>query len=178
MGDMNGVNVGKIIREERHDYSTAIVYISATQEYTMELFQNQPLDFIMKPATYEEISKLLLRYLDIQKRQNHLFSYQYGTDLRVLPISEIVYFESQGRRIRIVMLQGETQCYYTMKKLVKEYNLADFVRCHNSYFVNINYVKEVSANHMKLVNEEKIPISQARKSQVFEKLKNWNHSEI
>ena len=44
---INGVEVGKYIRETLNNPHMFLVYISSREEYAMELFQNQPFDFLV-----------------------------------------------------------------------------------------------------------------------------------
>ena len=55
----NGISVGKFIRGEMEDIQTHIVYISARQNYAMQLFKIQPLDFLVKPISNEQIREVL-----------------------------------------------------------------------------------------------------------------------
>ena len=43
----NGVDVGRFIRNELNDMEMHIVYISSKQNYAMQLFKIQPLDFLI-----------------------------------------------------------------------------------------------------------------------------------
>ena len=56
---MNGVDVGKWIREELKDYKTFIIYISSDISYAMELFQVQPFDFLIKPLKPEQVYNVI-----------------------------------------------------------------------------------------------------------------------
>ena len=47
----NGVSVGRFIRNDMEDIHTHIVYISSKQTYAMQLFQIQPLEFLVKPVS-------------------------------------------------------------------------------------------------------------------------------
>ena len=49
LGDINGVEVGKFIREKQNDQVVQIVYISAQTKYCMELFDIRPMNFLEKP---------------------------------------------------------------------------------------------------------------------------------
>ena len=51
----DGILVGKFIRNEMEDIHTHIVYISSKQTYAMQLFKIQPLDFLVKPISSEQI---------------------------------------------------------------------------------------------------------------------------
>ena len=45
----NGVEVGKHLRDALGDYKIQIIYFFSKTNYAMELFQVQPLDFLVKP---------------------------------------------------------------------------------------------------------------------------------
>ncbi len=67
---LNGIEVGKIIREELNDNITQIVYISANKDYAMELFENRPLNFLVKPICCEKIIKNLNVAINLHKNSN------------------------------------------------------------------------------------------------------------
>ena len=52
---IDGVSVGKYIRESIRDFEVRIVYISYKTEYAMELLQNQPFDFLVKPLEEDRL---------------------------------------------------------------------------------------------------------------------------
>jgi len=54
--EMNGVEVGQVIRDKMLNETTQIVYISGKETYAMELFKVRPLDFIMRK--YRKFSRL------------------------------------------------------------------------------------------------------------------------
>ena len=50
----DGIQVGKFIREELKNLETTIIYISSKSSYAMQLFQVQPLGFLIKPLEVEK----------------------------------------------------------------------------------------------------------------------------
>lgn len=52
--EMDGILVGKQIREQLKNEKVSIVYISSKETYAMHLFQVRPLDFLIKPITNEK----------------------------------------------------------------------------------------------------------------------------
>ena len=54
---INGIFVGKKIRMDLRNEITQIVYVSALEEYAIQLFQNRPMDFLIKPIKQEDIDK-------------------------------------------------------------------------------------------------------------------------
>lgn len=47
LGDLDGISVGNILREEMKNEITQVVFISYTQEYAMQLFKVRPMDFLI-----------------------------------------------------------------------------------------------------------------------------------
>ena len=53
---LNGVEVGRYIREKLLDDYTQIAFISAKSSYALELFQIRPIHFLVKPFTPDRLS--------------------------------------------------------------------------------------------------------------------------
>ncbi len=65
---INGVAVGRYIRETIKNEIIQIAYISSKQKYAMELFEMHPINYLVKPLTYEKIAKVIDKFLLINKR--------------------------------------------------------------------------------------------------------------
>ena len=58
---------------------TQIVYVSALEEYAIQLFQNRPMDFLIKPIKQEDIDKIMNNYIHVfGKKEKHVFEYRVG----------------------------------------------------------------------------------------------------
>lgn len=57
MDGMNGLEVGEKIRREMDDFGTQIIYISSKEGYDRQLFDFQPLHFIVKPIKEDIVFK-------------------------------------------------------------------------------------------------------------------------
>lgn len=51
---MNGVKIGKKIRDGMQNETIQLVYISAAEGYAMELFEVRPFDLLIKPISKEK----------------------------------------------------------------------------------------------------------------------------
>lgn len=49
LAQMNGIEVGKYIREKLKNEIIQIIYISSEPNYAVSLFQNRPFHFLLKP---------------------------------------------------------------------------------------------------------------------------------
>lgn len=96
---LNGVIVGKRIRDELKNDMVHIVYISAYQNYAMELFENRPLQFLIKPVTEDKLKKTLEKRIVLSNKFLESFEYKQGHNTEIELISNILYFESFEKKL-------------------------------------------------------------------------------
>lgn len=95
----------------------------------------------------------------------------------VLEIKDLMYVERDKRNSTLVCCQGENvSTPHDLAALQELMARDDFVRCHNSYLVNLNYVKELRRNEFILKNGMEIPISRRYLDEVRRRLKLWVES--
>ena len=163
---MNGVELGKYIRETMQNESTAIVYISSLQSYAMQLFQIRPLDFLVKPVTSAQIENELDKSFEIAGRQNRLFMYHKGHDNRRVRIADILYFESRGKEVRIVTTQEDDFFYGSTATIAPSLQAARFFFSHKSFLVNYSQISVFTYDMLIMSNGDKIPVSQPKRKTV------------
>ena len=70
---INGIFVGKKIRMDLRNEITQIVYVSALEEYAIQLFQNRPMDFLIKPIKQEDIDKIMNNYIHVLEKRRNMY---------------------------------------------------------------------------------------------------------
>lgn len=163
---MNGVEVGRRIREEMLDEVTQIIYISAKQSYAMDLFQTRPLNFLIKPINKEKIRKSLKLAMQLSSRCNLFFEFHVGKMYYRVPYKDIIYFESDDKKIRIISTENTYEFYGKLADINKGVPSKDFLLIHKSYLINYMYVSEAKYDSIKLSNEISLPISQTYRKEV------------
>jgi len=160
--ELNGVDVGKYIRNGQNNIETQIVFISSKTSYAMELFAVQPLDFIVKPISEKSVLNAInkgMRYLG----NSNQFFYQFQKETKRVNCSDIIYFKSELRTVVIVTTSGEEVFYSRIATLKDE--LPDyFVQIHQSYIINLYKVKSFKINEIIMINDEHVPVSRKYKS--------------
>lgn len=71
---MNGVEVGKYIRDILRNTDMFMIYISSKKEYALELFQNQPFDFLIKPIKKERLYHVMEKIFSIIGKMSAILS--------------------------------------------------------------------------------------------------------
>lgn len=80
---------------------------------------------------------------------------------QVFYLDEIRYLESNAHRTIIHTLGNEYVCYEKISELEKKMG-ASFVRCHQSFLVNMKYIRRIGNKSFILENGEEILISKRR----------------
>lgn len=162
----SGIEIGKKIRDEINDEMTQIVYISGKESYAMELFEIRPLNFLIKPLQEGQIEQVLKKAMKIIDRSSRFFDYKNGRTLVRVPVKDILYFESSGKRVRIIA-QNETHEFYgKLSDISRQLSSNDFVQIHKSYLVNYFHIISYQYERIRLTNKQVLAISQQNRKSV------------
>lgn len=168
LNTMDGIEIGCKIREELNNENTQIIYISGDENYAMRLFKTRPLDFIIKPITYEKTFEVFQTAVKLINKKNKIFDYQVGHTTFKIPVKDIIYFEGNNRKIDVITVKQRDSFYGSLKHLfdkVKQYN---FINIHKSYLVNYFHVTKFEYHQVTLSNGTILPISQKNRKKVRE----------
>ena len=167
--ELNGVSVGKYLRETLHDFYTQIVFISSKQTYAMQLFSVQPLDFLTKPIKRDELKKTIIRGLEMRVGSEDILRCRVGKGIVNIPCRNILYLTSEKRIIRVVCSKEDVSFYGKLSDISKELP-NHFQQTHNSFIVNLNAVKAYYPNSIMMVNGDLVSISRKYSKEVKNRL--------
>jgi len=170
-GEINGVEVGRIIRDAHKNYLVSIVYISWKMEYAMQLFDIRPFNFLVKPLQYEKIEQVISVYLKIAGHWTGEFIYNVGRETFKVQIKDIAYLESYDRKLILHFANGRKEEFYGSLKTVYQEQLAkfDFLFIHASYVVNYDYVTSIKYDQLLIQDSATpLPISKPKRKEVRE----------
>ena len=165
MGEINGVKVGLQIRKVMKDYATEIVYISGRDGYDRRLFDVQPLHFIPKPIQESTVIDDLKLAMERAEKSNKFFQYQKSHDLYKILINDIIYFESQNRKIKIVTTSCEDLFYGKLEDIELRVAGYQFLRIHQSFLINYNHVAILRYSEVVMSNDVTLPISRTKRQE-------------
>lgn len=174
MGGINGIETAKQIRIK--DYLVQLIFISQHESYYYQAFEVQPFAFLKKPIEEQELEDKLNK--TIRRLQFHGESY-YFTANKIyykLFLTEILYFESSGRIVKIYTKTGKVYTHYEKIKKIEEKlqnGFIKFLRIHRSILVNSSYITKYYYDHVELINGESLTISEPRRKKIREKYLNF-----
>ena len=166
MKKMDGVMVGHYIREQLHNDSMLIIYISSYTQYAMELFQIRPMDFLVKPISPQRMYEVLDIAVRLLNRKEISFSYKQGRNFNKILVKEIIYFRAKDREVEMITTNGVICFYEVLGNIYQVLKDHGFFFIHKSYLVNYDYVDEFYYDRLIMVNGECLKIAQGRRKDV------------
>ena len=165
---INGIEIGKIIRNILHNHTVSIVFISWHMKYSMQLFDIQPLNFLIKPLNDKKIQEVIRNYLKIRESWSKEFAYQIGHTHFKVQVKDIVYLESAKQKLILHLVDGRKEEFYGALKKAYEEQLErfDFLFIHAAYVVNYDYIAVLKYDEVVLTNKETLPISHRRRNEM------------
>lgn len=166
----DGVMVGKYIREVLEEENIFLVYISSKENYALQLFQNRPFDFLVKPIEQAKIYHVLDNICRISGKNSAEFKFQVQNSTYCILYKDILYFQSDGRKINIVMKKEVRTFYGKLNEIEEKLPENLFLRIHKSYLVNKSYVKGFTYEWVKILNGDVLNISKINRADVRRKI--------
>lgn len=149
---------------------TQIVFLSDSLECIEDLFEEiRSFGILLKPLKEERLKKYLERELAEEKQEGAFVKIKKNGKMHFIPVDEILYVESKGRKLMIYRKEGMECVYERISNFCNLYQ-KDFVRCHQSYAVNWNQVSEVQMAAVTLKNGERVPVSRKKYREISKKL--------
>jgi len=170
LSEMNGIEAGKMIRNKYKNDAVSIVYISFDENYSMQLFDIRPLNFLIKPLSLDKVKSVIETHLRVVKYWTDTFAFKIKHNTHKVKIKDIMYFESFGKEIVLYKSDGSAHRFYGSLKSIYDKQLQNynFMYAHSSYLVNYIYVEVFKHNELTLTNSTIVPISQRKRKDIKE----------
>ena len=167
LNDEDGIDVANDIR--KFDVDTQIIITTSLIEYAIQGYSVQASNFLLKPISKEKLYPVLEKFeKDIKNLTTNYFEIEINKQKIILRTDEILYFESFGRKIKVVTFDDEYEYYYNISELEKELDADRFIRCHRSYILNFENVKSIKKTNAIMKTEIVVPISPKNSKRVYD----------
>ena len=168
MEKMNGLETAARIREK--DYITTLIFISQYEDYYKEAYNVHPFHFLSKPIGQEKLDEVMDSYIRMKKQDMENFTYCVNKSQYAIPLSEVLYFNSERRHISMVCREGVTVFYGKLGEVEEQIAAKNckFLRIHQSFLVNIKYIREYHYENLIMANGQNLAISRDNRKKMRE----------
>jgi DNA-binding LytR/AlgR family response regulator len=166
MPGLSGIDVAKKIFDK-----CWIVFVTAYDQYAIEAFESEAVDYLLKPVTIERLEKtvmrikkrisgspdqqdklknLLARLEDALTKQNgsatalQWIKSQQGNDISLISVNDVFCFVAQDKYTAVITEDGESLIQTPIKDLAEELDQNIFWQINRGVIVNVRCIDKVS----------------------------------
>lgn len=155
MKPISGLALAHCLREAGNRIS--IIFVTGHEEYLREGYDVQPVHFLLKPVTKEALQKALKTDLDLNYISKTV-SLEYGNKRFSFDIDRILYLESQDHTLYVQAENDVCSFRIPLSRIQEALPASRFCRCHNSFIVNLSWIREIMRTELSLKNGKILPV--------------------
>ena len=165
MERLDGIKAAEKIREASRE--VFIVFVTAYVAYSLEGYRLNAVRYLLKsnvnfPSTVNECMDAIMDRLNysVVKR---VFDFKEGT--KEVSLERLLYIESNLHKLEFHIMEDDMKIYTmyeTLNTLEDKLSAKDFIRIHQSFLVNIKYIKNVVRYKVVLTNGIELIVPKAR----------------
>lgn len=161
----------------------AIIFTTAFDEYAIQAFEKNAVDYLLKPYSEDRFKQAVQRFLDrpdekraatrsvsehsrASSQTSDRVVIKDGAKIRIIPINEVERLEADDDYVKVYSKQGNFMKKQTLKNFEDGLSGDHFVRVHRSHLVNLMHIERIdpyekNAHVALLKSGERIPVSRS-----------------
>lgn len=162
---MDGIELAKRLRKIQEE--AVICFVSTSNDFYREAYDLYAVQYLLKPVQEAEVKKLLTRVAkSLTAGRQQKISFQSRGRTESIPYSKVLYISSREHTLSVCCTDGTVlECKGKLGELAAQVCGDTFLRCHQSFIVNMNYVDNLCGADL-VVGGELIPVSRRYISEV------------
>lgn len=167
LGGRNGIDSAQILQQRYKNLK--VIFMAYKVDCAEGIFRVEPSDFLLKPFRKKKLLEAVSRVIrQVEEEDNAYFVVAFKGNIFKIKARDILYFESEKRT---AILHGRKEQWTLYRKLDDiQKDLPDyFLRCHQSYLVNMNEIKSLKPLRVELYQGDIVPISRPKYKETREK---------
>ena len=158
MGEMSGIDLATRINEALPQ--CAVIFATSYLGFATEVYETEHAYFILKSEFDQRIGAALQKALT--RKPLPILHYPVSQGFRNTPCSQVLCMERILRRTKLTLLGGaEEWTPLTPAELLEADSAQQFIRCHQSYWVNCRAIVGMEHETFCLSDGTRVPISRS-----------------
>ncbi len=160
MDHMDGIRTAKEMR--RKGFKTIIIFVTAYPDFVFQGYEVHAFHYILKPYREKKIVQVTEQALkELEMSGDHFYTVEQKSKTFRIDLKRTKAFQSERRKILAHTEEGTVDFYGKLDDI--EADTPDyFIRIHNRYLVNLNWVTAIEKDHC-ICGEQIFPVSRAYK---------------
>ena len=137
MGGLDGIETARKLRSLHSNIP--IIFLSSSRDFALESYEVEAAGYLLKPFRKSVLKSLLSRILKTERKKR--VAIKIGRQYRYPYTDQILYIDSSAHTVTLHLTDGrEITTQEKLGEIEKRINENKFLRCHQSYLVNMDYI--------------------------------------
>ena len=160
MGDINGMKLARQMRAIRKDF--VLIFVTNYGEYAAEGYEVNAFRFLPKLQLAEKLPSYFRQALAACRSRTRTLNVMCEGEGTNIVLDDLVYAEIDERMVKFHMADVSApvrKSRMALRELENQLEDDGFLRIHNSFLVNMNYISSLQTNGVTLTIGQTHPIS-------------------
>lgn len=160
MSGENGINTAKQIR--KCDSNCKIIFTTSSPDHALESFEVFPFNYLIKPVLKVAFDPVFEKAIkEINKEKKKSLSIKIGPSIQTVFYKDILFIDSNAKMLNIHTIKNKSFSFNSkLDDIEKQINDKRFIRCHQSFLVNMDYILSLDNYSFKLIDDTQIGVTQ------------------
>ncbi|MCR8927133.1 LytTR family transcriptional regulator DNA-binding domain-containing protein [Priestia megaterium] len=187
LSDDSGFDIAKRLKKMKNP--PAIIFATAYDQYALQAFEVDAIDYILKPFDEERVVQAIHKYKKMRVphpavKEESIGESSSQTGKLAISVDDSIVLVNIKDILFVGLIEGEvtiqtiTESYHTadtLAMLEKKLPSQSFSRVHRGYIVNVDHISEVqpwfnSTYNLVMKNDERVPVSRTYAKELKKRL--------
>ena len=160
LGSDNGIETAEQIKQRFPHIK--IIFVTGYINYVMDIFEAEPCFFLVKPIEENRLIQAVDKAIAlIQEERQRCISIVTRGEIRNLQLSQIRFVENKNRTLIIREKNLDFEVHMKLDDFQAQLP-ENFFRCHQSFLVNFDHIRELTVDGAILYSGELVPVSRSK----------------
>ncbi len=153
MPKINGFELLELV-----ETTAVIIFTTAFEEYAIKAFEQNAIDYLLKPFSRERFDRAIQKVLNNQSttttaalldtiaatpQETNRIVVKDGTKIKIIPVAQVQYLEAADDYVKIFTKEGHYLKKKTMQYFEQTLSQQQFARIHRSYIINLQLITKI-----------------------------------
>jgi DNA-binding LytR/AlgR family response regulator len=172
MPGQSGIDAAAQLADEWPDGKPfpALVFITAYDQYAVQAFEAQAIDYVLKPVQPARLAKTVAKIKEVLAQRTssleatlgqlrsligkvperaplpalNVLQVSVGSNIRMVPVDDVLYFEAADKYVRVLTAEHEYLIRTPLKELIPQLDASRFWQIHRGTVVRAEAIDTVS----------------------------------
>ncbi|MHA7130020.1 LytR/AlgR family response regulator transcription factor [Algoriphagus namhaensis] len=188
MPDLSGMELARVLDGKKEKADTRIIFATAYNQFAIEGYKVDALDYLLKPYSYEEFLKAATKsynYFErlrksqttgtkVEENQPDYIFLKVEYQLVKVKLADITHVEAYKDYVKVHLESRKSPLLSltSLKSMEELLPASQFMRVHRSYIISLDHIEAVSKNVIQ-IGENQIQVSDNYKEAFLEFMSRW-----